>query len=416
MTEKTVTVVGAGIVGISCAVHLQRAGYRVTVIDRKAPGESCSAGNAGILARAALVPIPIPGILRKAPQMLLDPLGPLFFRWRYLPRMLPWLAAYIRHGANDKVLRIADALADLVGDTVEQHQSLTHATAAQRYVQTAPYLYVYQGKNRFDDDAYAWKLRLDRGVKTTILRGPEVQAFEPALAADYDYAVVLDGHGFSCNPQMLVKSLAQDFAANGGQILRRDITRIDYANATNGMISTPTAKYPVTRLVIAAGAWSSKIAARLGSPVPLEAERGYHITIADAQINLRNPVMCTRGKLVATPMETGIRLAGLVEFGGLAAGPRAKCTATLLHHAQRLFPNADLSRFSEWMGHRPSLPDSLPVIGRSPHYRDVYYAFGHQHVGLTTGPKTGRLITELLSGAAPSIDLTPFRIDRFGCA
>ncbi len=412
-TPRKVTIIGAGIVGVSSAIWLQRDGYDVTLVDRLAPGEGTSFGNAGILASSGFIPVSTPGFAWKAPRMLMDPLGPLSFRWPYMPRMIPWLYQFVRSSAPRAVEHIADSMSTLVGTSVEDHQALAAGTGAEAWVRPSPYLFVYRDEAAFNAESYVWALRRARGVTMSFLRGDAVREFEPSLGASYRFAAVLERHGFTPDPLQLVKALAAHFQRNGGTILRREVKDIEIGAGGPVRLLTDQGPLDVGRLVISAGAWSGRLAARLGNPVPLESERGYHITLQSPGVMPRYPIMSTGGKFVSTPMSCGLRVAGMVEFGGLDAPPKPDMTRRLLEHVKRLFPGVATASYTEWLGHRPSLPDSLPVIGRSPHFASVFYAFGHQHVGLTAGPKTGRLIADLIAGRAPAIDLSPFRVERF---
>ena len=266
----------------------------------------------------------------------------------------------------------------------------------------------------FRDESFAWNLRDKHGVKYSKLRGGEIQEMDRSISPDYRFALALEGHGFTPDPLRLVQSLAQDLVKQGGKIMQREITDIEIGSDGPKSLISPDGSIEVDILVVAAGAWSGKLAERLGSPVPLESERGYHVVLTDPGIKPKYPIMSTSGKFVATPMAMGVRLAGLIEFAGLEAAHQImKRARTLLKHAQQLFPGVQTQAFTEWMGHRPALPDSLPVIGPSPHFQNVYFAFGHQHVGLSSGPKTGRLLAELIQGHTPNIDLEPFSITRF---
>lgn len=412
-TPARVTVIGAGIVGIACAEHLRRAGHEVTVVDRQAPGDGTSFGNAGVFASCAVVPVAIPSVLWKAPGMLLDPHGPLSLRWRYLPHALPWLLRLLSNARHQRVTRIAEALARMVSDSLGEHQQLARGTVAERWVRPSPYLYVYRDQAEYRADRYGWDLRRANGVRARVLRDGEVQEQEPAIAPRFKLAVAVEDHGFSPDPSRLVKALAEHFVTHGGTLLERTVKDIEIGPDGPRSLLTDVDRVPVEKLVVAAGPWSGWLAARLGSPVPLEAERGYHVTVQGSGVSLKGPVMSAHGKFVSTSMEPGLRLAGLVEFAGLDAAPDYRHSAGLLAQARELFPDADFTRYTEWMGQRPSLPDSLPVIGRSPKFPSVYFAFGHQHVGLTGGPRTGRWIADLVSGREPNADLRAFRVDRF---
>jgi D-amino-acid dehydrogenase len=411
--QRHVTVIGAGIVGVAAAINLQRNGHRVTLLDRDEPGEGASFGNAGIMAPCAVVPVMTPGIIWKAPKMLLDPMGPLSLRWSYVPRMIPWLLRYLRNSSAERVERISDALATLLGGSVEEHQRLARETGAEEWLCPAPYLYVYKDEAAFAKDGFAWRIRRKHGAKFEVLTGPAVREFEPTLDPSVQCIVALEGHGFVRDPSRLVKALADHFAHAGGTLLRREIHDVELGPEGPRRLLTDQGPLDVETLVVAAGAWSGRLAAILGDPVPLESERGYHVVLTNPGVAPKHPIMSTMGKFVATPMESGLRLAGLVEFGGLEAPPNYARARTLLRHAKQLFPAVETDDYTEWMGHRPALPDSLPVIGRSPHFETVFYAFGHQHVGITGGPKTGRLIADLIGGRHPNVDLEPFRVDRF---
>jgi len=415
--QREITVIGAGIVGTACAVNLQRLGFTVTVIDRQAPGEECSFGNAGVIAPCACVPVNTPGILFKAPAMLCDPQGPLALRWSYLPRMLPWLFQYLRNSSAARVERAADGMAALTSGALEEHQRLAGGGETARWVQPSPYLYVYESAKGLAADDYAWRLRRERGITTRVLQGGEVQEFEPAIDPRYRCAVVMEqGHGFTPDPSQLVKALTKQFQREGGRVLQVEVHRVELADRKPLALHTSEGRIALKRLVIAAGAWSGKIAADLGEPVPLESERGYHVTINNSGITPRYPIMNSVGKFVVTPMAPGLRFAGLVEFGGLVAKPNYRLSQRLLAHARSMFPTINTDDFTEWMGHRPALPDSLPVIGQSTRSEHVFYAFGHQHIGLTSGPKTGRVLAESIAGQTPDIDLAPYSIQRFSPA
>ena len=412
--EGTTLVVGAGIVGIACALNLLRDGHKVTLVDKNEPGEGASRGNAGIMAASAIVPVPQPGLLRKMPGMLLDPLGPVSFRWGYMARRAPWFLDYLRNAKAERVEAIAAALATVLGGSVQEHQRLAYGTPAEKWLQPSPYYYANSDEAAFGKDAFAWDLRRKHGYAFEVITGDSVNKLEPYLDPSYRCLVSLENHGFIREPMRLVKALAEAFTTAGGTFLRRDIHDIEIG--PDGPFGLVTDQGPATfdTLVVAAGVWSGQLARRLGSPVPIESERGYHIVLTDPGIMPNSPIMSAKGKFVATPMATGLRLAGLVEFAGLEAPPNYAMAKRLLKHARLMFPGVRTEAYEEWMGHRPSLPDSLPVIGRSPHFDNVYFAFGHQHIGMTGGPKTGRLIADLIAGRKPNEDLTPFRVDRFG--
>ena len=412
--QREVTVLGAGIIGVACAINLQRLGFYVTIVDQNEPGEGCSSGNAGVIAPCAMVPVNTPGLLKEIPGMLLDPLGPIAFRWKYVPKMLPWIFNYLKNCQASKAEQIANGLSALTSNALKEHRKLAGNGAASGWIRPSAYLYVYESEAALFKEDYFWKLRKFHGISTRVLKGSEVQEFEPALNSHFKCAVVMeDGHGFSTDPNQLVKALALQFQSNGGKVIQAEVQQVKIINQKPSSLITNVGSFPLHRLVIAAGAFSAKFAIQLGERIPLESERGYHIMVTNPGVAPRYPIMNSSGKFVATPMDSGLRFAGLVEFGGLTANPNYKFARRLITHAKSMFPHINLNDFTEWMGHRPALPDSLPVIGQSTKFENIFYALGHHHIGLTSGPKTGRALAELIAGQAPCIDLSPYSIQRF---
>lgn len=411
--DRRVTVIGAGIVGMACASYLQRDGREVTVIDRVPPGEGCSRGNAGGLSPGSIVPLSMPGVLPQIPGWLLDPLGPLTLRWRYLPWALPWLLRFVRAGTPRRVEEIATALRALHEHTFECYDPLVKACGAEHLIQRAGQLYVYQSQSSFDADARGRALRRAHGVEVVDLDANGIRELEPALAPIFKRGAHMPDHGHCSDPFRLVQCLAEHFVRSGGEVLQRDVTGIDLGPDGPRRLRTDAGDIDVDRLVVAAGAWSHLLARRLGSKVPLETQRGYHVTVANAGITPRLNVMWAERKFMATPMVPGLRFAGTVEFAGLDAPPDYRRARALLAHGTEMYPGIDARDVSEWMGHRPSLPDTIPVIGRSPHFKTVFYAFGHGHTGLSGASMTGRVIADLVAGREPPIAVAPFRVDRF---
>lgn len=409
-----IAVVGAGIVGVSCALHLQRLGASVIMIDRQEPGhvDAASSGNGGILARSAVVPVATPGILLKAPTMLFTADGPLFLRWSYVPRLLPWLVPYLRSSSRANVEHIARHLAPLLFDSVEEHRALAQGTEAGRWLHSCEYLYLYKNRDAYERDAFGWGLRHEHGFEWETLQDEAIREFDPALSPQYDFAVLLKDHGMIVNPGSYVSDLAKGFAAAGGEVIRANIKQVD-TGAEGVVLKTDGKDIQADKVVIAAGAWSHLLAAKLGANVPLETERGYHLELSGAKGLPSVPVMDAARKFVATPMDGTLRLAGILEFGGLEAPASRGPTDLLLRGAKAMLPGLEYDSKETWMGHRPAPADSLPVIGPAPANRRVYFAYGHHHVGLTAGPKTGRIVAQHVMGLQPNVDLDAYRCDRF---
>ncbi len=411
--SSAVVVIGAGIVGISTALWLRRDGHQVTVVDRLPPGEATSHGNAGVLASSSIVPVTVPSLFAKVPKMLADSESPLFLRWRYLPKLLPWLVPYLRNCAPARCAAIAAALTPLVSDSVEQHGALAAGTEAERWLVESDYLFVYANEAGYQSDAFLWRLRRDQGFQWDLLDAKALHDYQLGLGPESAFGVRLAGHGTIRDPGRYVKDLAKELERQGGQIRQAEVRSIAVKDGRVQRVGTDDGDILCDRLVIAGGAWSARLTAMLGMKTPLEAERGYHIELIGANVTPRAPMMIASGKFVATGMDGRLRCAGLIEFGGLEAGPDDAPTRVLQRRAERIFPKLTYEEIRTWMGHRPAPPDSLPFLGEIPGARGAYCAFGHHHVGLTSGPKTGRLVADLIAGRRPNIDLAPYRPDRF---
>lgn len=409
---RHVAVIGGGIVGVSTAIWLRRAGIDVTIIDRGAPGTGTSHGNAGVLAACAMVPVTSPGLLSKAPGMLLNSDFPLFLRWRYLPKLLPWLRKYLAHANDADTRRIAMGLTSIVGDTVEQHKSLCDDLGLGDWISESDYCFAYANRAAFDAESYTWALRKEAGFAPTLIEGQEVRDYEPALGDDITCMAIMKHHGYIRSPGGYVQALARAFEGMGGTIMQAEVKDVDLSGGAVSSVQTTQGTVACTEVVLATGVWSKPMMAKLGLNVPLEAERGYHIVFEDATGGPSRPTMIASGKFVATPMEQGLRCAGVVEFGGLEAGASKAPLDLLRRQAAKAFPNLKAKSEVEWLGHRPATSDSLPLIGQVGD-TGVFAAFGHQHIGLTGGPKTGRLVAGLISGAQVNTDLAPYHPQRF---
>jgi D-amino-acid dehydrogenase len=409
---RSVIVVGAGIVGICCARFLQRDGHQVTVIDPREPGDGASFGNAGIIANCDVAPIAMPGILRKVPRMLFDPHGPLRLRWRYLPWIMPWLWQLVRATGPARVEEIAAALAPLLARAEAAHRDLLREAGAGELLRHRGWLKVFETEEGLAETAAERDLMQKHGVRFDILGEGEIRQLEPGLAPIFRRALFFPDCGSVANPKRLVLSLAQAFAADGGSILHDSVTGFDLAEGRRAAL-TETGRHPAEAIVLAAGAWSRPLAAALGARVPLDTERGYHLMFDAGEAQLSRPTLWGEHYINLVPMEHGLRMTSGVEFGGLALPPDYRWVERLGGLARRMLPGLAAEPRSRWLGFRPSLPDSLPVLGRSPRHRDVYFAFGHQHLGVTLGAVTGHVVADLLAGRDPGIDLAPYRAERW---
>ncbi|WP_136660127.1 FAD-binding oxidoreductase [Nitratireductor sp. XY-223] len=409
---KHIVVVGAGIVGVSAAIWLTRAGAKVTLIDKNAPGQGTSFGNAGVLASCSVVPVTAPGLVLKGPKLLLDPGFPLFMRWSYLPKLAPWLLRYLSHANDNDTRRISKGLTPIVADSVEQHKALSEGGGASRYMVPSDYSFAYADRAAFEADAYTWQLRRVAGFEPDILEGEAVHEYEPAFGPAVGLLAVMRDHGYITDPGGYVAALAETFAEMGGRVVTAEVTDFDLVGGTVQAVLTDQGRFDCDHVVLSAGIWSKPLAAKLGLNVPLESERGYHIVFKEPVSAPKSPTMVAAGKFVATPMEAGLRCAGIVEFGGLDAGPSRAPLKLLRKTVEQTFPDLTYADTEEWLGHRPAPTDSLPLIGEIGQ-SGVYTAFGHHHIGLTGGPKTGRLVAGLITGDRPNIDLAAYNPNRF---
>jgi len=408
-----VVVVGAGIVGVASALCLLRDGHEVTLIDRDAPGEGCSFGNAGLLARSASTPLAGPATLLSVPKWLLDPAGPLSLHWPYLPKMLPWLFRYIRSGMLDDLDAIGRAMFVLTDPCVDLYKQLADQAGCSDLITTSDYLQVYRSKSAFKAAADEMAKRTKLGFRIDQIGGEDIQALEPNLSPEYGYGFRIFDHGYVNDPGRLVKALAEQFCLEGGVIKCGNVEDIDGGETATCQVISERERIDCDKVVLAAGAFSARLARKTGVQIPLETERGYHITCPDPGSSLTRPVMEGERKFLATPMAMGLRFAGTVELSGLDAPANPRRVEALTDHARRMVIGVNTENAEQWMGCRPTLPDSLPMIGPSPRHQHIIYAFGHQHLGLTCAPRTGQLVADLVAGRVPNVDMAPYSANRF---
>ena len=411
--KQRVVVVGAGVVGMSIALHLQSDGHEVVVVDRLGPGEGCSRGNAGVIETGSVLPLAAPGTLRQVPRMLLDPMGPLAIRWSYLPRLTPWLLRFVANARRGAYRRNAAALAAILGQALPAYDTLLGEIQARELFRHTGWLWAYRSRRQFERDRPAHRLRREYGVRVEMLQGEAVRRACPALTEEVESAVYLPDSAWCVEPYELVRRMVRHFVDGGGTVLNAEVRAAGFERQ-GVRVETETEPLIGDRLVIAAGAWSARLARQFGDRVPLDTERGYHCMLPEPGVATPPlPVMAAEHKFVITPMQGGLRLAGTAELAGLERPPDYTRAEVLLRNARRLLPGLRSEGVTYWMGMRPTLPDSLPVIGPSPRDRRVFYAFGHQHLGLTLAAITGRMTADWLAGRQPQVEMHAFRADRF---
>ncbi len=409
----SVAVVGAGMVGLACAYWLRKSGWTVTIIDRDPAGDKASFGNAGGIAVTEVMPASVPGLFWRVPGWLLDPLGPLALRPAHAPHLLPWLWRFARAGRPAEVSRISRALAALNGRVFDDLLPLLQETGLSVELYRRGALTVYETEAAFRADAEDWRLRRALGVEAEEMTGAAAREMEPSLGPIVQSAVFTPQWAHVSDPKRIVDGLRQWLLGQGVSIVTGEVSGLAAEPDGSLRVQATGGGLAADRVVIAAGAWSGRLAATVGDPVVMESERGYNTTVPNPAVTLDREVIFAERKFVATPLACGLRIGGAAEFGGLAAPPNYARSRALAALAKRYLPGLDTAGGREWMGHRPTTPDSLPVIGPSPRNPHVFYAFGHGHLGLTLAATTGRLIAGLLGGDQAGFDLAPYAVTRF---
>lgn len=411
--NKHCVVIGAGIVGASCAWHLRRGGMQVTLIDPVAPGQSCSFGNAACIASSGVVPASYPGIIRKVPGWMLNPLGPVSIRIGDIAALAPWFWKFWRLSNWQKVEEIATAQASLMHQSLGDFTEILEATGSAHLHRSPGAIFAYDTEADFL--AGEWQIRLAEklGFESQRLTSAELRSTLPQLKLENGVALLMPGWHHVTDPGKVTTRIANHCFSHGGQWLQDRVSNVS-ADASGISVRTDSGKtIAADHLVVAAGAWSNSIAGQLDFKVPLVAERGYHSHLKNPGVELAHPVMSMNRHFVMTPLDKGLRVAGTAEFAALDARPDYRRARVLLKQAGRYLDGLQAGDVTEWMGQRPAMVDSLPVISASPRHQNVFYAFGHGHYGLTQGPTTGRIIAGMVLGKEPPIDLTAFRFDRF---
>jgi D-amino-acid dehydrogenase len=411
-----IIVVGAGVVGLCTAWHLARQGAQVTVLDRGEPGGGASSGNAGAISAGSVAPLAMPGVLKTVPQMLTDPKAPLHIPMSYWPRALPWLWQFVASARTAKVAATAQALSTLMFGAMDRHREILAAEGALDLLRETGQLYLYRDRAQYAKDAASWTLRQQHGMHIEFLEGLEaIQALEPDVRGSYQLGVFIPEQGSCINPKRHAEVVANGIRRMGGHVLRQDVSGLMTEGRRILGVRTASGELKADAVVVAAGAFSARLLAPLGIRVPLESQRGYHVMLPDAGIALQRPVIPADRKAFISPMEAGLRVAGTVEFGGLDRAPTPYRADLLLEDLKQVFPQARIEgQQGFWMGHRPCLPDSLPVIGPAQAWAGLWCAFGHGHLGLTGSAPTGALLAAAMLGPKPNADLSPYALERFG--
>lgn len=415
-----VVVIGAGAVGACCALALLADGHDVTVVEPGMPGgdQAASFGNGGWIGTASVVPMSMPGLWKRIPGYLLDTDGPLVIRPGALPGLAPWLWRFVAAGRRiAQVEATSRALAALLCDAPARHAALAKAAGLEPLIVQAGLTYVYPSREAFEAEALAWRLRADQRVAWTELDADAVQHQTPGLSDAYRFGIEVPSGAHCRDPGAYVAGLVALACARGAHRLAAHATALAIEQGRLKAVRTSRGDLPADAVVISAGIDSAALARQAGSRIPLESERGYHVVLPAAGLAMKTPLMPSDGKMAVTLTREGLRISGQVELASRRAPADWRRADVLVRHARRMFPAArwpDSSEgLSRWLGHRPSTPDGLPVLGVSAACPQVFHAFGHGHVGLASAPASAEVIADLIAGRPPRIDTAPYRASRF---
>ena len=413
MARPDVIIIGAGVIGLSAAIAAQARGLSVVVVDREGPAAGASAGNAGAFAFTDILPLASPGILKKAPKWLLDPLGPLSVPPAYALQIAPWMFRFWRACQPSRVAAATTAQTTLMDLSKAELEPFLTATDTLSMLRKDGNLQVYESEAEFRASLPGWEVRRDHGIEFRHVKSDEMAAIQPGLASRFILGTFTPGWYSIADPKLYTLALAQHFRARGGSIETSQISALRAVSGGVEVVATDGKVREAGKVVLAAGAFSHRIARTLGERIPLETERGYNTTLPADAFDLRTQVTFGGHGFVVSKLSTGIRVGGAVELGGLALPANFRRSEAMLQKARSFLTGLKPEGGVQWMGFRPSLPDSLPAIGRARATPDVLYAFGHGHLGLTQSAGTARLVADLLTGQTPAIDLASFSPQRF---
>ena len=415
-----VVIIGAGIVGAASAFNCLEAGLQVTLVEPGVPGDeqASSYGNAGWLSSHSVLPQAFPGVWKKVPAWLMDPLGPLSIRLHYLPKALPWLVRYLASAwTYMRVERTARSLRTLLAGAPALHQAMADAAGVGYLIERRGLLHAFLSRRHYEQDAWAWDIRRSEGIEWEELDAAALQTREPDLSPHYTFGIYAPEAGSCRNPGAYTAALIQYAQTRGARLVRTTATGFRIDQGRLRAVLTTEGEIACDRAVIAAGARARALALMAGDAVPLETERGYHAVVSPATVGPRTPTMFADRKVIVNSMEQGLRVAGQVEITDADDTPNWQRAEILREHLLALYPglprNLPAEHIKIWMGRRPSTPDGLPCIGVATRTADIIHAYGHGHVGLVGSARTGRLVAQLATGATPEIPLKPFSPQRF---
>ena len=409
----TTVVVGAGIIGTAIAYDLQKRGRSVVLIDRDAPGRGASFGNMASIAVTEFMPASRPSVWRQIPGWMLDPEGPVRVRPSYMPKLVPWFLRFIAASRPSKLRALETQGAALCARALDDTLALLQETGLSDQISDEGCLSLYTDEAEFKADREHIEILERFGFPHEVIAGPAIKALEPELSDKIGLAVLFPQNRSIRDPYRLVAALAERFIGLGGKIERAEVVGFDRGETIRALRLADGRRIAADEVVICAGAFSAKLAKLLDEPIPLETERGYHTQIMAPGLSMKHSIIWPARAFMVTPTAGGIRVGGTVEMAGLDAPPDYRRAKVTVRRAIEALPNLKCEDFTEWMGHRPALPDTVPILSASAKTKGVFYATGHGHLGLTYAATTARLMGDLITGQRPAVDLHPYRINRF---
>ena len=404
-------IIGAGIQGVCNALFLQKKGYEVTLFDKDEPGNhSASYGNAGHFSPYASVPLNRPDVIADVPSMLISSRGPLALKWNYVPKMIPWFARFILNCREEKMMHTAKNMHQILDQSLPAFDELFDEIDLEGLVENNGILYVWTDQNMKSRELEI-RIRDQLGVKQQLVNKKEIHDLEPNLKPFYHGGVFYDYARHARNPRKILIKLFENFVNKGGKFLKLNIQNIDF-DEEKPVLRTETQRFIFDRLVVACGAFSKRLTDKLHENIPLDTERGYHVHFKDYDHLISRPIVYSNRGFGMTPMEQGLRVVGTVEFGGLENSPSKSRIKNLILNAKDMLDGLPEHK-DEWLGFRPTLPDFLPVLGPSKNYKNVFYSFGHHHLGWTLGAISGKIISKMISEENTNLELDPYSSLRF---
>lgn len=406
-------VIGAGIIGTAIAHDLQKRGRQVVLLDRDTPGRGASFGNMASIAVTEFMPASRPSVWKQIPGWMLDPEGPVRVRPSYMPRLVPWFLRFIAASRPSKLRALEAQGAALCARALDDTLALLRETGLQDQISDEGCLSLYADEAEFKADRDHIEILERFGFPHEVIGRQAIKALEPELSDSIGLAVRFPQNRSMKDPYTLVLALAERFIALGGRVEQGDVVGFTRSDAMRDVVLMGGRTIPADEVVICAGAFSARLARMLGEPIPLETERGYHTQIMAPGITMKHSIIWPAKAFMVTPTAGGIRVGGTVEMAGLDAAPDYRRAKITVKRAREALPNLRCEDATEWMGHRPALPDTVPILSASARTKGLFYATGHGHLGLTYAATTARLMGDLITGVPPAVDLHPYRINRF---